>query len=120
MREPELLPVGVKQLSPSQLFVGVKLVELLYHLHPRRLWRILAAPDPRLRRQLRYSLGHTAGVFWYEIYEHLADHLHTRHARPRKCSPEAYTPEKEVHRSALDQAWGVISRIASGRVRRDA
>lgn len=64
--------LAVKHLTPGQLFLGVKLVEITYHLHPRRFWRMLAAPDPRLRRQLRFSFRHTARVFWYEIYEHLA------------------------------------------------
>lgn len=70
--------IAVKRLSPSQLFLGVKLVELAYHLHPRRLWRLLAASDPRLRRQLRSSLVRTAGVYWYEIYEHLRDRWRAR------------------------------------------
>jgi anaerobic magnesium-protoporphyrin IX monomethyl ester cyclase len=67
--------VGVKHLSPWQLFLGVKVVELLFHLHPRRLWRMLAAPDPSLRKQLRFACGHITRVFWYEVYERLADQL---------------------------------------------
>lgn len=67
--------VGVKHLSPTQLFIGVKLVEFLYHLHPRRLWRILTAPDPQLRQQLRFAFWHTAAVFGYEVYEHIADRV---------------------------------------------
>jgi anaerobic magnesium-protoporphyrin IX monomethyl ester cyclase len=63
--------LAVPHLSPSQLFVGVKLVELLYHLHPRRLWRIITARDQRLRQQLRFAFWHTSGVFWYEIYEYI-------------------------------------------------
>src|SRR5205823_8331932 len=43
--------IGVRRLTPAQLLLGVKLVELIYHLHPRRLWRILAAADRRVRRQ---------------------------------------------------------------------
>ncbi len=31
--------VALKGLTPTQLFFGAKLVEFLYHLHPRRLWR---------------------------------------------------------------------------------
>jgi anaerobic magnesium-protoporphyrin IX monomethyl ester cyclase len=65
--------LGVKRLTPTQLFLGVKGIELIYHLHPRRLWRALTVADPRLRHQLRHTFAHTAGVFWYEIYEHLAD-----------------------------------------------
>jgi len=61
--------IGVKHLTPAQLFVGVKLVELIYHLHPRRLWRILTVSDPRLRRQLRFAFLRTAAVFAYELFE---------------------------------------------------
>jgi anaerobic magnesium-protoporphyrin IX monomethyl ester cyclase len=67
--------LAVKHLTPTQLFVGVKLVELIYHLHPRRLARVLAARDPRLRRQLRFSLRHTAAVFFAELAEHVAGRL---------------------------------------------
>jgi anaerobic magnesium-protoporphyrin IX monomethyl ester cyclase len=64
--------LGVKHLSPLQLFVGVKVVELLYHLHPHRIWRILAASDRGLRRQFRFALWHTTAVFWAEVWEQIA------------------------------------------------
>ncbi|HMA36889.1 MAG TPA: radical SAM protein [Chloroflexia bacterium] len=80
--------LAVPHLSPGQLFLGVKLVELIYHLHPRRLWRALAVPDRRLRRQLRRSFWHTAGVFWYEIGERIADRVR----RPRRAHRRALTP----------------------------
>ena len=51
--------IGVKHLSPLQLFTGVKLIELVYHLHPRRLWKLLTTRDRKLRRQLRFCLRHT-------------------------------------------------------------
>lgn len=76
--------IGVEHLTPTQLFFGVKLVELVYHLHPRRLWRILTAPDPTLRRQLRFSFWHTAPVFWYEVYEHLAERVRARRTAARR------------------------------------
>jgi anaerobic magnesium-protoporphyrin IX monomethyl ester cyclase len=63
--------LAVRHLSPGQLFAWVKLVELLYHLSPRRLWRVLASPDARLRAQLRYSYRRMAAVFLYEIAERL-------------------------------------------------
>lgn len=67
--------IGVKHLTPGQLFLGVKIVELLYHLHPRRLWRVLAAPDRDVRRQLRHAYRHITGVYWYEVYEFAKDRL---------------------------------------------
>jgi anaerobic magnesium-protoporphyrin IX monomethyl ester cyclase len=73
--------VAVKALTPAQLFFGVKLVELLYHLHPRRLRRLLAAPDPGLRRQLRFAYRHITGVYWYEVYEFLRSRLRRKSAK---------------------------------------
>jgi anaerobic magnesium-protoporphyrin IX monomethyl ester cyclase len=73
--------LGVKNLSPTQLFIGVKLVEVFYHIHPRRLWRALAVADKKLRKQLRYGFTHTAAIFWYEIGEHILDRLRSRHRR---------------------------------------
>jgi anaerobic magnesium-protoporphyrin IX monomethyl ester cyclase len=65
--------LGVQHLTPTQLFVGVKLVELLYHLNPRRLWPLVTTPDPRLRRQLRFAFWHSAAVFAYELAERARD-----------------------------------------------
>jgi anaerobic magnesium-protoporphyrin IX monomethyl ester cyclase len=79
--------VGVKQLTPAQLLLGVKLVELIYHVHPRRLWQILAAPDQRARRQLRHCAGHVAAVYFFEIYEALARCLPSSAVRRRKNPP---------------------------------
>ena len=94
--------LDVQRLSPTQLFLGVKLIELIYHLRPRRLWRILAARDAGLRRHLRYSLWHTAGVFWYELWEHASSRL--RHARrPRRKEsghPSNMEPSARSMRSA--------------------
>jgi anaerobic magnesium-protoporphyrin IX monomethyl ester cyclase len=77
--------VAVKALTPAQLFFGVKIVEMLYHLHPRRLWRLLAAPDPGLRHQLRFAYRHISGVYCYEVLEFLKSRL----APPRRRKMEA-------------------------------
>ena len=66
--------LAVQHLSPAQLFMAVKLIELVYHLHPRRLWRMLSAPDARLRQQLRFAYIHTSAVYAAEVREFLADH----------------------------------------------
>jgi anaerobic magnesium-protoporphyrin IX monomethyl ester cyclase len=67
--------LAVHHLTPLQLFIGVKVVEVVYHLHPRRLWRMLAASDRGLRRQLRFSLWHTTAVFRDEVWEQIAGPL---------------------------------------------
>jgi anaerobic magnesium-protoporphyrin IX monomethyl ester cyclase len=74
--------LAVKHLTPLQLFIGVKLVEVVYHLHPRRLWRILAAPDRGLRHQLRFSLWHTTAVFLEEVWEQVGGRLRRRASTP--------------------------------------
>jgi anaerobic magnesium-protoporphyrin IX monomethyl ester cyclase len=84
--------IGVKRLSPLQLFLGVKIVELLYHVHPRRLWRMIVGPDPTMRRQLRFAGRHIWGVFWYELYERLADRLTGRLVRASLASPSGVRP----------------------------
>ena len=61
--------VGLKGLSPAQLFVGAKLVELLYHLHPHRVWRAATITDRRLRRHFGFAYRHIVGVFWDEVRE---------------------------------------------------
>ncbi len=63
--------VGLKGISPAQLFVGAKLVELLYHLHPRRVWRAATTTDRRLRRHFGFAYRHVVGVFWDEVREFL-------------------------------------------------
>jgi anaerobic magnesium-protoporphyrin IX monomethyl ester cyclase len=88
--------IGVKTLSPTQLFIGMKWVELLYYLHPRRLRYMLTAPDAQLRRQLRLTFWHTSAVFWYEIYEHIADRVqrcsdeNSSHSRRNRCDGTTY------------------------------
>jgi anaerobic magnesium-protoporphyrin IX monomethyl ester cyclase len=94
--------LGVQRLSPTQLFLGVKLIELIYHLQPRRLWRVLAARDTGLRRQLRYSLWHTAGVFWYELWEHASSRL--RHARRPRRQESGHPSEREPSARSMRSA----------------
>ncbi len=81
--------LAVKHLTPTQLFIGVKLVELCYHLTPRRLWRILTIRDRTQRRLLRYSLWHTSLVYWYEIVEFAAARLR-RKQKPVQASGQQF------------------------------
>jgi anaerobic magnesium-protoporphyrin IX monomethyl ester cyclase len=67
--------LAVPGLTPGQLFWRVKLVELAYHVHPRRLWRVFAAPDRGLRRQLRFAYRHISFVYWFEVIEFVRTRL---------------------------------------------
>ena len=104
--------VAVKGLSPAQLFVGAKLVEILYHLHPRRVWRAATITDCRLRRHFGFAYRHIVGVFWDEVREFLGVNVSAtlgsakrgvkmaQRAAPNckiECGPPAPTP---LHSSA--------------------
>ena len=55
--------LALRRLRPWRLFVGVKWLELWFHLRPRRLWRVLRTRDGFRRRQLLWVLLHI-GLVW--------------------------------------------------------
>lgn len=65
--------INAPRLAPWQLFAGVKLTEVLFHLRPRALRRFLLHPDRRLRQLLRASLRAGIGTVLAEIAEFLFD-----------------------------------------------
>jgi hypothetical protein len=67
--------IAQAHLSRRQLFFAVKLMELAFHLHPARLRRLLAAPDPFRRRQARWAMRHTGAVWFAETGEFAAGEL---------------------------------------------
>lgn len=93
--------VGVSRLSPTQLFLGVKLLELLYHLRPKRLLRLVSARSPRVRRLLRHSAVHVAMVYAYELCEYALEALRRRRksvAERRSVRRVRSTPEPTLAR----------------------
>jgi anaerobic magnesium-protoporphyrin IX monomethyl ester cyclase len=62
-----------RRLKPWQLFVGVKWLELCFHLRPRRLWEFLFSGDRFRRRQLWWTLWHIGQVWVGEVVEFLLD-----------------------------------------------
>jgi anaerobic magnesium-protoporphyrin IX monomethyl ester cyclase len=76
-----------RRLSPWQLGLAVKLMELLFHLHPRRLARTLLARDPFRRRQAWWSLRHTGAVWAAEAWEMVRDRLRGRMAPEFRSPP---------------------------------
>ena len=58
-------------LSSRQLFWGTKTIELLYHLHPKRLVRMVRGGDDRQRRQVRFAYRHMVNVFLQETWGYL-------------------------------------------------
>ncbi len=75
-----------QHLRPWQLFLGVKLMELLFHLHPRRLFRLLGSRSAFRRQQAWWSFLHTGAVWAAEIFEFVARRL--RVAAPRTSDAE--------------------------------
>jgi anaerobic magnesium-protoporphyrin IX monomethyl ester cyclase len=58
-----------KRLKPWQLFLAVKWLELVFHLHPARLLKTTYFRDRFTRRQLNWSLLHISLVWLAEVYE---------------------------------------------------
>lgn len=60
--------LSTPHLPPWRVLAWVKLTEALAHLGPRGLWRVLAHPDRRLRRALRWCYARAARVWLDEIW----------------------------------------------------
>jgi len=61
--------VATPHLKPSELFLGVKLTEALFHLRPKALGRIFFDQDERYRKIMRSSMGAGMRVVLAEIAE---------------------------------------------------
>lgn len=58
-----------RSMSPRQLFFAVKLLEFVYHLRPRAVWRLLSGGDWRMRSQRWWTQLHITVVWIGEIAE---------------------------------------------------
>jgi anaerobic magnesium-protoporphyrin IX monomethyl ester cyclase len=74
--------LGQRRLQPWQLFLGVKWLELKFHLRPRRLARLLLARDRDRRREAWWTARHTGMVWLMEIVEFVRRVRFARHPRP--------------------------------------
>ncbi len=91
--------VRTPRLRPWQLFGGVKATEALFHLRPKALWRMIAAPDARYRRILRAYLATGARVVVAEIGEFLwrsYAHRSSQAAQP-SARPPAFAKFDKIH-----------------------
>ncbi len=61
--------LATRHLTPIGLFIGVKLTEMLFHLRPRALRRLLFAKDPHYRQIMRHSMWVGIKVILAEIFE---------------------------------------------------
>jgi hypothetical protein len=74
----------VTPLASARLPPGMKPVELVYYLHLRRPWRILAAPDRGIRRRLCHCAWPITVVSWY-----VRSTRASRVARAKPCDGES-------------------------------
>jgi anaerobic magnesium-protoporphyrin IX monomethyl ester cyclase len=65
--------VATPHLSPTALFLGVKLTEALFHLRPKGLLRVVWGADKRVRTILRSSMAVGVRVVLAEVREFLFD-----------------------------------------------
>lgn len=63
--------LSTRHLAPWQVFGLVKLMEVVIHLRPRALLRVLAHPDRALRAHLRWCFRHSLRVWVAEVAEFL-------------------------------------------------
>lgn len=75
--------IATPNLSPSQLFCGVKLTEALYHLRPNGLKRLFRGGDTRIRHIMRASMAVGGRVMLAETAEFVADRVRAWLAGPR-------------------------------------
>jgi anaerobic magnesium-protoporphyrin IX monomethyl ester cyclase len=65
--------LATRNLPPIGLFLGVKLTEILFHLRPKALKRLLFANDQRYLQIMRYSMWVGIKVILAEIFEFFFD-----------------------------------------------
>ena len=61
--------LATRYLKPLELFLGVKLTEILFHLRPKALTRLLVEKDKRYLQIMRHSMWVGIKVILAEIYE---------------------------------------------------
>jgi anaerobic magnesium-protoporphyrin IX monomethyl ester cyclase len=65
--------LATRHLPPIRLFLGVKLTEILFHLRPKALNRLLLAKDERYLQIMRHSMWVGIKVVLAEIFEFFFD-----------------------------------------------
>jgi anaerobic magnesium-protoporphyrin IX monomethyl ester cyclase len=61
--------LATRYLKPFQLFLGVKLTEILFHLRPKALKRLAIGKDKRYLQIMRHSMWAGIKVIVAEIFE---------------------------------------------------
>jgi len=91
-----------RRLAPATLGLAVKLMELLFHLHPRRLARTLLDRERFRRRQARWTLLHTGAVWAAEAWEMVRDAFG---GRWRGAARQVARPQQDVQAGESRKAF---------------
>jgi anaerobic magnesium-protoporphyrin IX monomethyl ester cyclase len=82
-------------LKPWQLFTLVKVLEMTFHLRPRRFWRLLTQSSFS-RQQFLWGLRHTGSVFLHEILSFARNRRTRRGTAPLADHQPALQPKARV------------------------
>jgi anaerobic magnesium-protoporphyrin IX monomethyl ester cyclase len=99
--------LATRYLNPLQLFMGVKLTEILFHLRPRAWKRVLAGSDRHYLQIMRHSMWVGVKVILAEVYEFLFETTFSpqgsMHGLPGTTPPleSVQDPESEFSGRAL-------------------
>jgi anaerobic magnesium-protoporphyrin IX monomethyl ester cyclase len=83
--------VATPHLKPFELFLGVKLTEVFFHIRPRAWKRILFSKDKKYRQIMRHSMWNGITVIVAEIIEFI---FHTRFVKRGRLK---YLPDSQTH-----------------------
>jgi anaerobic magnesium-protoporphyrin IX monomethyl ester cyclase len=99
--------LATRYLKPFELFLGVKLTEIFFHLRPKALKRLLIGKDKRYLQIMRHSMWVGIKVILAEIFEFLLETKFSLQGSVESLpgvSPKSTTtenPELELPRRAL-------------------
>ena len=61
--------LATRHMRPWRVFLWVKFIEVIVHLRPSALWRLIAHPDRSIRRALRWCYGGSALAWIDELHD---------------------------------------------------
>jgi anaerobic magnesium-protoporphyrin IX monomethyl ester cyclase len=90
--------LATSHLTPFELFIGVKLTEMLFHIRPKALWRLMFHKDARYRQIMRDSMLTGIRVVFAEIWEFFFDTKFSRRGFARAIPGK---PDAQIDASPL-------------------
>ena len=99
--------LATRYLKPFELFLGVKLTEILFHLRPKALKRLVIGKDKNYLQIMRHSMWIGIKVILAEIFEFFFETKFSSQGSMKALhgaawhSPVVENPELELPRRAL-------------------